>query len=101
MEEQEQSRQDWKALEKTHAYGINTDKATEDQLEAYVITKMYVYERHNFADYTLWEVFAEDFANFEIDHFKTLRSATKARLRLLLISRGVFVGKRTGKLTLY
>jgi hypothetical protein len=92
---------DWDRLERAHAYGINTGKASEDQVEEYVLTKMHVYEKNNFMDYSLWEIFAEDFSTFELDDFKILRSATKIKLRLLLLSRGVFVGKRTKQLTLY
>ena len=42
-----------------------------------MLTKMHVYEKNNFKDYTLWEVFSEDFAAFGVDGFKILRSATK------------------------
>jgi hypothetical protein len=101
MEEQEQPYLDWDRLEREHAYGIHTGKATADQLEEYVLTKMHVYEKNNFKDSTLWDVFSEDFEAFGLDDFKILRSATKARLRLLLLSRGVFVSKRTKQLTLY
>jgi hypothetical protein len=101
MEGQEQPDWDWVTLERAHAYGINTRESSGDQVEEYVLTKMHVYEKNNFKDYTLWEVFAEDFGTFGLDDFKILRSATKARLRLLLISRGVFVGRRTKLLTLY
>jgi hypothetical protein len=104
MEGQEQSlsqRWDWERLERKHAYGINIDKASDEQAEEYVLTKIHVYEKNNFTDYSLWETFAEDFAKFEVDNFKILRSATKTKLRLFLISRGVFVSKRTNKLTLY
>jgi hypothetical protein len=72
MEEQEQSRWDWDRLERLHAYRINTGKAIEDQVEEYVLTKIHIYEKDNFTDYTLWEVFAEDFHNFVLDDFKIL-----------------------------
>jgi hypothetical protein len=101
MEGQGQPHWDWDRLERVHAYGINIGKATEDQVEEYVLTKMHVYKKNNFKDYTLWEVFAEDFGTFDLNDFKILRSATKAKLRLLLLGRGVFVGKRTKLLTLY
>lgn len=70
-------------------------------MEEYILTKIYIYKKNNFKDYTLWEVFTEDFGTFDLDDFKILQSATKVRLRLLLLSRGVFVGKRTKLLTLY
>jgi nicotinate-nucleotide pyrophosphorylase len=66
-----------------------------------VLTKIHIYTRDNFTDYTLWEVFSEDFEKFDIKDFKIIRSGTKAKLRLLLVSRGVFVGKRSPKLAIY
>jgi hypothetical protein len=101
MEGQEQPYWDWNKLERVHAYGINTGKSSEDQIEEYVLTKMHVYEKEDFTDYSLWEVFAEDFHTFELDDFKILRSGTKVKLRLLLINRGVFVGKRSKILSIY
>jgi hypothetical protein len=56
-----------------------------------VETKIYVYEYHNFTDYTLWTVFQEDFEDFTADTFGKVRVDTRARLRTHLLRRGVYV----------
>jgi hypothetical protein len=53
MEGQEQPDWDWDTLERVYAYGINTGESSGDQVEEYMLTKMHVYKKNNFKDYTL------------------------------------------------
>ena len=43
------------------------------------------------SDYTLWSLFQEDFTGWTSENIKTLRNDTRAKLRLHLLKRGVYV----------
>ena len=47
----------WKERIAKYGYGINLEKATDNDLIAYVETKMHLYTRHNLKDFLLWIVF--------------------------------------------
>jgi hypothetical protein len=69
--------------------GIDPTSASKTELGEYVDTKLHIYEE--FSDYTLWSLFQEDFAGWTSENFKTLRNDTRAKLRLHLLKRGVYV----------
>jgi hypothetical protein len=66
-------------------------KATQDNLEEYVATKIYLHNYENVTDYNLWTVFKEEFKNFTTNNFKQLRVVTRTRLRAHLLRGGVYV----------
>jgi hypothetical protein len=76
---------------------IDTENATQDNLEEYVATKIYLHNYENVTDYELWIVFKEEFENFTTNTFKQLRVITRTRLRAHLLRRGVYVEKPSTK----
>ena len=49
---------------------IDTENATQKDLEEYVVTKIYTHDYENFTDYNLWTIFKEEFENFTADNFR-------------------------------
>jgi hypothetical protein len=76
---------------------IDTENATQDDLEEYVATKIYLHNYEDFTDYDLWTIFREEFKNFTVNNFRQLRIGTRAKLRAHLLRRGVYVGKHNTK----
>jgi hypothetical protein len=76
---------------------IDTENATQDNLEEYVATKIYLHNYENITDYELWIVFKEEFENFTTNNFKQLCVITRTRLRAHLLRRGVYVEKPSTK----
>jgi hypothetical protein len=72
-------------------------KATQDNLEEYVATKIYLHNYENVTDYNLWTVFKEEFKNFTTNNFKQLRVVTRTRLRAHLLRGGVCVKRHNTK----
>jgi len=73
--------------------GINIANTIKDKLGEYVETKVYVYTRENFIDYTLWIVFKEEFKGFTTEDFRRMRIDIRAKLRTYLLKRGVYMGR--------
>jgi hypothetical protein len=76
---------------------IDTENATQDDLEEYVATKIYSHNYEDFTDYDLWTIFREEFKNFTVNNFRQLRIGTRAKLRAYLLRRGVYVEKHNTK----
>ena len=85
---------DWKERIAKYSYGIDLEKATDDNLTAYMETKIYLYTRHNLKDFLLWTVFQEDFKNFTPETFKWVQPNTRSGIRYYLIKRGVYIAKQ-------
>ena len=64
---------------------IDTENATQDNLEEYVATKIYLHNYEDFTDYDLWTIFREEFKNFIINNFKQLCISIKAKLHAYLL----------------
>lgn len=94
------SQEDWDERIKKHGHGINTDKASGDELEDYVATKVHVHIVEDFNDFSLWACYKEEFEAFTIDTFKRLRTDTRIKLRKHLIQRGVFVAPSNSRYTI-
>ena len=48
---------DWKERITKYNYRIDLEKATDDNLTAYIKTKIYLYTQYNLKDFSLWIVF--------------------------------------------
>jgi hypothetical protein len=90
----------WQERIELHGNGIDTDHATQSELEDYVATKTYTYETENFTDDTLWGVYQEDFVDFTVEAFQNLRTDTRAKLRVHLLQRGVYVQAHSKNLSI-
>ncbi|RDW75512.1 hypothetical protein BP6252_06654 [Coleophoma cylindrospora] len=86
------SQEHWTARIMKHAEGITLTTSKED-LNEYALTKMHVHTEADFTDYTLWMVFKEEFESFTESTFKKLRVDVRAKLRIHLLQRGVYVDK--------
>ena len=91
----------WKERIARHGYGIDIATASEEDLEEYVETKIYEYIYKNFTDYTLRSLFQEEFEGFTIEDFIKIRSITRAKLRIYLLQRGVYVATHSNRYPLY
>src|SRR6266568_5671577 len=76
---------------------VDTENATQNDLEEYVATKIYLHNYENFIDFSLWTVFKEEFENFTTTDFKRLYVSTRTKLRAHLLRRGVYVEKHNTK----
>jgi hypothetical protein len=81
----------WTQKIKKWGDGIDTVTATKEDLEEYVDTKLHVHVREGFSDFTLWFLAKEEFEGWTKDDFRLLRKNTRAKLRLHLLKRGVYV----------
>jgi hypothetical protein len=51
-------------------WGIDMDKATKGDIREYIQAKMYFYVEDKVGDSDLWDLFREDFKDFNEDIFK-------------------------------
>jgi sulfur transfer complex TusBCD TusB component (DsrH family) len=56
--------------------------------------------QEEFTDYTLWTVFQEEFYRFTVNNFKRIRSKLRAKLRIYLLKRGVYIAIYNNRYTL-
>jgi hypothetical protein len=67
-----------------------TDATREDLLE-YANTKIHIHALYRFIDNTLWDVFREEFLNFITNDFQRIQTDIRAKVRVYLLTRGVYV----------
>ena len=72
----------------------------KDELAEFIEIKIYMHEKEDFLDNTLWTVFREEFEEFTLEDFRNMRSDTRAKLRKHLLKRGVCVAKYNTRITL-
>ena len=74
-------------------YGINTEKATTEELNRYCRTKTKDYQLRGHKDECLWDIFQDDFKDFTKEHFSQLARKNVWTLRDVLRCGGVYVAK--------
>ena len=87
----------WKERIAKYGYGIDADKATKDELVEFVETTIYLTQ--DLTDNDLWYIFWEQFEGFTVESFKKIRTDIRSKLRRHLLKRGVYVGRRTSRIT--
>jgi hypothetical protein len=92
--------QEWAMKVRKYGGGIDLGKTTKDELAEFVETKIYMHEKEDFSDNTLWTVFREEFKEFTLEDFRKMRSDTRAKLRKHLLKRGVCIAKHNARITL-
>ena len=84
-----------------HGSGINLGETTKDELAEFMETKIYMHEKEDFLDNTLWTVFWEEFKEFTLKDFQKMYLDTKAKLQIYLLKRRVCVTKYNARITLF
>ena len=92
--------QEWAIKVRKYSNGINLGKTIKDKLAEFVETKIYIHEKEDFLDNTLWTVFQKEFKEFILEDFQKMRSDTRAKLQKHLLKRGVCVAKHNARITL-
>jgi len=93
----ELTEKEWAAMASKYGYGIDADKATKDELVEFV--EMIIYLTQDLTDNDLWYIFWEQFEGFIVESFKKIRIDIRSKLRRHLLKRGVYVGRRTSRIT--
>ena len=81
---------DWSERVEKWAWGIDPSTASKEDIREYIATKTYHYVQSRINDTTLWDVYQEDFKDFEPRHFQVPRGELNA-LRASLRCGGVYV----------
>ena len=84
-------RESIKAKIKKWARGINTKNTTLEDLEDYIKTKVYKYQLDKRSNFNLWDLFKDDFKNFDINVFVKVTRKDIQNLRSCLCCGGVFM----------
>jgi hypothetical protein len=90
----------WAQKIEKHGYGIDVANATKGDLSEYTDTKIHVHVLHGFMDDTLWDAFKEEFDNFTTHDFQQMRTDIRIKLRVHLLSRGVYVATHNNRYTI-
>jgi hypothetical protein len=62
---------------------------------------IYIYEtQDHLTDNDLWLIFLEQFEGFTVESFKKIHTDLRFKLRRHLLKRGVYVGKRSNRVTI-
>ncbi|KAI9743432.1 MAG: hypothetical protein M4579_007731, partial [Chaenotheca gracillima] len=80
-------------------YGINMNKVSREEVREYIQAKLYFYVEDRVGDSDLWDLFREDFKDFDVDIFKQHTRATQ-RIRQVLRCGGVVVAPHTSSITI-
>ena len=72
------------------------DLITNDELEEYVIIKMYEYSDGRLTDSNLWKLFKSEFKNFTVEHFDRVLYRELCELRIVLRRCGIRVQQDNG-----
>ena len=61
---------------------------------------IYIYKTQDLIDMDLWVVFLEQFKGFTVESFKKIHTDLRSKLQRHLLKRGVYVGKRSNRVTI-
>ena len=61
--------QEWAMKVRKYSGGINLGETIKDKLVEFIETKIYIYEKEDFLDNTLWTIFWEKFKEFTLEDF--------------------------------
>jgi hypothetical protein len=64
--------------------GINLEASNKDNILDYLNTRLFQYKVEKLTNGDLWELYKEDFANFDINIFSLLEQRYLRRLRAVL-----------------
>ena len=81
--------------EKKWQFGIDLAKATDDEVNEYTRVKTLLYDQDDFTDFDLWELFKDDFKDFDESQFQRVTMKLRSILRKTLRRRGVWVAKNS------
>ncbi|KAI6251051.1 hypothetical protein HI914_00105 [Erysiphe necator] len=90
----------WINSEEKWGLGIDLATASDDDINAYILSKYHLYERDNILDIDLWDLYQNDFKDFSAATFGKAKTRSIQQLRLCLVSRGVFVSKNDKRTTI-
>jgi mevalonate pyrophosphate decarboxylase len=71
--------------------GINLEASNKDDILDYLNTRLFQYKVEKSTNRDLWELYKEDFANFDINTFSLLEQRDLRRLRAILRCGGVYI----------
>ena len=74
-----------------------TNETTAEDITNYIDFKINEYTKYNFKDKSLWELYQEDFDNFEVQTFKDANRPALVGLKQLLRRNGVWVFNKKSK----
>jgi hypothetical protein len=80
--------------------GIDPATATKAELQEYVTTKMYQYTLHKKSDNNLWDLFQDDFKNFDTAAYNLINCTLIQNLRAQLRCSGVYIEQNHKNLTI-
>src|SRR5450432_2959538 len=80
-------------------WGIDMEKATKEDVREYIQAKMYFYVEDQVGDGDLWDLFQEDFKDFNAEIFRQ-HQRDNQRIRQVLRCGGVFVASHTKNITI-
>ena len=89
---------DWNKEIHKWQHSIDVAKAAQEDLDMYTQAKTHKYELYNKVDSDLWDLFQDDFKDFDKNIFTRVARRHLQELRTCLRGRGVYVapnGKRT------
>jgi len=92
--------EEWKARIRKWEDGIDVRTVSTEDLNDYINTKMQWYALHRQTDENLWELFQEEFANFDAITWKRADRNTVYALRAFLRCGGVYVKHNGRNLTI-
>ena len=90
------SKQDWEDRLEDYQDGL-CERPTGTQIREYTETKIYSYMTTRVCDRNLWEQYQDDFKNFTVEYFTSLRFQVQQNLRITLRCGGVYVPPHTNK----
>jgi hypothetical protein len=80
--------------------GIDPVTATKAELQEYVTTKMYQYTLYKKSDDNLWDLFQDDFKNFDAAAYNLINRTLIQNLRAQLRCSGVYIEQNHKNLTI-
>jgi hypothetical protein len=91
---------DWNKEIHKWQHGIDVAKATQEDLDMYTQAKTHEYKLYSKVDSDLWDLFQDDFKDFDKSVFTRVARRHLQELRTCLRIRGVFVPKNSKNKTI-
>ena len=76
----------------------NGDSVTNEDINTYILSRLFWYGDERLMGAILWESFKEDFEGWNIDNFKRADKDLLKKMRNFLLTRGVLVQRKPGVL---
>jgi len=91
---------DWNKEIDKWKYGMDINEASKDDLNIYTQAKIHQYIYNKSIDSDLWELYQDDFKDFDIDIFLQLILSVRQELRKHLCTDRVYLIKNTKAITI-